>query len=181
MEQDWSNKLLVNTYNTNDDEQNARFYLNRISQNTAENVEFHQLYEAVWNGQIHQVESISNNIVSSNAALAQAHLAVLRGDIYLRKSTLLEENHNSSKRNLSILESQQGFTIYPNPSNTLIHVNWKGMENALFSIYDMNGKLIFSKYIYPNQNRVNIEDLQAGIYYCRIQDMEKVEKLVIIR
>ncbi|MEZ4885498.1 MAG: T9SS type A sorting domain-containing protein [Chitinophagales bacterium] len=177
----WSNKLLVNTYAANDDEQTARFYLNRIPQSTAENVEFHQLYEAVWGGQIHQVESISNNIVSSNAALAQAHLVVLRGDIYSRKSTPLEENHNSSKRNSNILESQQGFTIYPNPGNTLIHVNWKGTGNALFHIYDMNGQLIFSKPITQNENSVDIEDLQAGIYYCRMQDIEEVEKLVIIR
>ncbi|MEZ4885496.1 MAG: T9SS type A sorting domain-containing protein [Chitinophagales bacterium] len=177
----WTDKLLVGTYTAQGNTAMAQQILARIPQNTAENLEFHQLYEAVWNGQVHQVENIATNFVSSNAALAQAHLAVLRGDIYQRKSMPLLEVHNGSKRNLDEFAEQQSFGIYPNPSNTSISVNWEGIDKVLFHIYTLNGEKVISKQLSKNENIVNIQNLSVGIYYCRIENNNIVQKLVIIQ
>jgi len=181
LQQDWSNKLLVNTYAAKDDEQMARFYLNRIPQNTIENLEFHQLYNAVWDGQIHHVDNIANNFASSNAALAQAYLTVLRGDIYQRKSMPLIDGNNSSKRSKDTINEQQKFTLHPNPSSTIVSINWFGNSKTLFQVYDMNGQLVLSKQLERQKDTVDIQSLPTGIYYCRVQDVDTVQKLVIVR
>ncbi len=184
LQQDWSNKLLVNTYNTNDDEQNARFYLNRISQNTTENLEFHQLYEAVWDGQIHQVENIANNLASSNAALAQAYLAAMRGDVYQRKSMPLEETSNKKGlREITIIDN--GFVLYPNPSSTHLKVVWtakfKELDEDTFSIYDLNGRCVLKTTIESGNNVIDTSSIPNGVYYCHLKSTNEVQKLMIIQ
>ncbi len=70
------------------------------------------------------------------------------------------------------------FSIYPNPSNDLITVNWKGVfeENSTITISDFTGKTIYSIAQLPkNQQQIQIDvrSLSNGFYLMTLRDENK--------
>lgn len=58
----------------------------------------------------------------------------------------------------------QAISIFPNPANNMISVQWKGTEdsNFKFSILDVSGKTVKSNI---NNHQINIDDLDPGMYF----------------
>lgn len=73
-------------------------------------------------------------------------------------------------------------SIYPNPSVDIIYVDIHGKLNYKTSLYNLEGKLIYSS---CNSNQIHISFLSSGIYLLEIQDISSkqkiVEKIVISR
>ena len=81
--------------------------------------------------------------------------------------------------------NQSLFSIFPNPVATeeitiLLEVE---LKNALFSIYNSEGKLVKSNTIYSKQFKIDRTDLSAGFYYISIQNKDQllsVKKIILL-
>lgn len=77
--------------------------------------------------------------------------------------------------------------IYPNPATNLINMAFENelQNEAIFELYDFNGKLILSKTIQTKTafNTINLNMVKAGIYYYKLFTTNEIlakNKLVIL-
>jgi len=64
-----------------------------------------------------------------------------------------------------LLESNQSWSLYPNPADTWIHVQPPG--NYDLQLFDLYGKTIRTK---ENALAIPVDDLNPGIYFLQIID-----------
>lgn len=62
------------------------------------------------------------------------------------------------------------YYVYPNPSNGKFFIQQKGTEELSYSVYDLKGKVVFSKSSCENLVEVDGSILQAGIYIIKISN-----------
>lgn len=75
------------------------------------------------------------------------------------------------------ITSQDGTSIYPNPSNGNVRI--EGVEVAEIQVYNMLGQLLST---YHGANEINVLDLSQGVYLLRIKDCQGVvhkQKIVV--
>lgn len=70
------------------------------------------------------------------------------------------------------------FQVVPNPLLTNFSVN--GINSAQISLFDLQGRLVFQKQI-TNQEIIEINLLQSGIYTIQIQEENKIQTKKIIK
>jgi hypothetical protein len=80
---------------------------------------------------------------------------------------------DSAILDLSILSSQmifsQGFTVYPNPSQSAFFIQTKSLANNIpFSLYDMTGKIVIAGTHLGVSTEVVVSQLVSGVYYLRL-------------
>jgi hypothetical protein len=77
------------------------------------------------------------------------------------------------------ITNKNGFTFYPNPSKDLISITFDNKQEILLtSIYDLNGKELFSEsFDGQNQVKINIPKLTSGVYLLKVN--ETIKKLII--
>jgi hypothetical protein len=65
-----------------------------------------------------------------------------------------------------ILNGNLSSKIYPNPTNTNFKVIFSQHENIEFdlNIYNAIGELVFTKNAIKNNQQINIENLETGLY-----------------
>lgn len=74
-----------------------------------------------------------------------------------------------------------GFSMWPNPSNGKIEMDWGSKQSALISVFNLEGKaVIFKKPIVANQT-VDLSSLEKGMYLLEIKSGENIcrKKLVL--
>jgi hypothetical protein len=84
---------------------------------------------------------------------------------------------------ISEANSEQGFSITPNPSNGIIHLlytNQIGSDDYI-NIYNLEGQLVFKEAILQNAVMIDLSALPKGIYYFRLlsKDQTSVRKLIL--
>ncbi len=73
------------------------------------------------------------------------------------------------------------FEVYPNPANSVIKIN--NIENKTISgisILDISGKMVYNK-VNIESNVVNIEQLDAGVYFIRIKTNEATFNIKFVK
>ena len=72
-------------------------------------------------------------------------------------------------------------SIYPNPAHDFIQVKNENHERLNISIMDINGKILLTKSLAADENRIQIQDLSAGIYFIKVMDRNantRVQKFI---
>ncbi|GAA3510857.1 hypothetical protein GCM10022393_25610 [Aquimarina addita] len=89
-------------------------------------------------------------------------------------NTLSITNTNSTNNNI---------LVYPNPSSDIITINSEeGLTPSLYSLYDIQGKMIETHTINSNSTVLNLEKYTSGIYILKItQNNQKIESFKIIK
>ncbi len=94
---------------------------------------------------------------------------------------------SNNENNIDLINSETGFSIYPNPASENIELNYSlsDKENGILEIFSIIGNKIIS-YVLPSdkaQVNISVKTLDNGIYMYRfIVDGESIEegKLIII-
>lgn len=73
----------------------------------------------------------------------------------------------TSVQNESGME-QQEFSVNPNPAFNYISISGVPADGSLVSVYDVNGRLLYSSRIYPD-TQIDISDFLAGTYFVVIE------------
>ena len=79
-----------------------------------------------------------------------------------------------STQTTAIFESNQsaqnGFAVYPNPTNSVLHINYNDLKNTRLIVFDVYGKKIFEK---KNCDTVNLSLNNKGLYLVELTDTVK--------
>lgn len=77
--------------------------------------------------------------------------------------------------------TSQDFTIYPNPTDDLLFVsNLKGIQIDQVVIYDLSGKEVSVYTSVGNEFKMDVSDLQSGMYLLEIQSKTgKIQKRIV--
>ncbi len=74
--------------------------------------------------------------------------------------------------------------IYPNPATDELFINMKNeTKSMIVEIYNTDGKKVFDKKVVSSFTKVDVSELQSGIYFVNIlkDDGTKVNKKVFIK
>ena len=75
---------------------------------------------------------------------------------------------------VSVPDAQQAasFSLFPNPANTELNIQFANAQNGAMNIFDAFGKLVFSENLQnENSKQLNVEGLPSGIYFIRVNDL----------
>ncbi len=64
--------------------------------------------------------------------------------------------------------------LYPNPASNWLSIQLKEAQTTAVSIQNINGRVIKQLYIYDNPNRIDISNLQRGVYFVSIQQLDGI-------
>jgi hypothetical protein len=85
--------------------------------------------------------------------------------------------------NLNDAQTDDPFTIFPNPATNYVSIELKDGKTAGLNITDLAGKTVFTKSLDKNINHLDISDLINGVYIVKlsIHDKTYLSKLIINR
>lgn len=93
-------------------------------------------------------------------------------------------NVNPTALGFDEVDLQSGFKIYPNPASESVKLIFDETENVLVSIYDLSGKIIYSKQYngLSNQIEIDISGFDAGTYFVHLNTVSENsgQKLLVI-
>ena len=71
--------------------------------------------------------------------------------------------------------------VYPNPSDDIINIKIENINNPTVEIYNISGKLVFSKELNSKFEKIDISGLSAGLYFMKVrqENNARVEKLIV--
>ncbi len=130
--------------------------------------------------------------LNSNITVGSFAIPGLKSFILNRKNSLVSQlAANGCVLGITDINSISHFQIFPNPSLNIIYLNIPtrfSISQLRLNIYDMTGKLVKSDIIDNttplDKYAIYIEDIDVGIYLCKIVSDDKVfyqDKLIIIR
>lgn len=85
---------------------------------------------------------------------------------------------NNTTLGIDDYDISQKIKYFPNPTNQSLFINSNEIIIKELSLFDINGRLIATKKVINNQ--INLENLQAGIYFIKT-DNPKVQAFKIIK
>lgn len=106
-------------------------------------------------------------------------LSIQDGERIKQDVQLVPTNYNVQGINM-----EQLITIYPNPSNNQIKIDFGTLTETpkKITLISMKGEIINSEICIENQMIINIQDLAAGVYFVRFDiDGEIVVKKVMVK
>ena len=65
------------------------------------------------------------------------------------------------------------FSIYPNPTSSVLNVRLQGFLESRVGVYDVNGQLVFEKPL-SRESQLDVSNLKQGIYFLKISNKNKV-------
>jgi hypothetical protein len=90
-------------------------------------------------------------------------------------TTLKSASLSPSTENLPVTNN-----LYPNPFTNELYLNNSG-EATSITIYDLSGKLITSQDLSSGTNSIDITSLEKGIYIAKINNVDNVQILKILK
>lgn len=75
-------------------------------------------------------------------------------------------------------------SVYPNPSTTFINLKIEktDLKNLSFQLYDVQGKILFSKQITNSETAIPLNEYSSGDYFLKvINDKEELKTFKIIK
>ncbi len=86
---------------------------------------------------------------------------------------------------IDITNNQIFINIFPNPAGDLLDVTITGnnVKNSTITLFQLDGKFLFSMVAEQRQNEVNLSGLPDGVYLINVKgpDYSKFEKVVVIK
>jgi len=85
--------------------------------------------------------------------------------------TLLYLNISSTcPTGINELSTKEGYIIYPNPSNDIVHINGTTEGNKTVTLYNVLGQAVLTKESNKKQIELNMLKLSEGVYFVNIME-----------
>lgn len=157
----------------------------KANETTWESVEATSVEELyAWIGSVDVTEVFYANAASlapNTTYIARAFVETQNGQVAYSEE---REFYTSNVTGLAeVKENELEFKLYPNPANEQVNVVFSNLdERAVLSVFDLQGRLVAKQDITKGQKetRINVSNLNAGMYYIKLQGVKtnKVEKLI---
>lgn len=91
------------------------------------------------------------------------------GNVFFTKSLLSNVGMNN-------ITKTNEFAVYPNPAENYIQLDFTGntLSNASVTLYDLSGKMVFTKAIHDSSERLNLSEFNSGFYLLQIQNNAQI-------
>lgn len=128
----------------------------------------------LWSGPDGFTSTLQNPTVSNAATLAMAGNYVVtvsvNGCNSAADSTLVIVNTTVGANNLLI---KSNISIYPNPANDKLFVNYDGEKSINYTIYNNLGAIVLQGSLYHGSNLCDVSAFANGIYTIRFTDTDR--------
>ncbi len=128
---------------------------------------YYQVDNGDWKVVSENVDSFSAKTVTINGisgnSLRLKYLAFNNVDEETYTVSNILVTHDTQNKNNTTLKETLDTRIYPNPVESSITI--ENAANSTLNIYNINGRNVFSKAILNAKETIDINNLQAGIYY----------------
>lgn len=122
--------------------------------------------------------SLETGLVTSNTVINSEEGSVINMMTNYNNCLGAIATRPNSTLNLSQVNLQAEITLYPNPTSSTLIINSSIGIDAL-EVIDMQGKTV--KSTYNASNNLNVEDLQAGIYFLKISSGNVIENRKFVK
>jgi len=72
-------------------------------------------------------------------------------------------------------------SVYPNPANDFVNINFENIHNAIVEVKDLTGKILIQNKIHSNHNIISISNLAKGVYIMNIKNESGITSLPLIK
>jgi hypothetical protein len=88
---------------------------------------------------------------------------------------------STSINNLS--KNSNVISIYPNPTSESVSIDYALLSSYEVNIQDITGRVVYSNTAYENNNKINTNYLESGMYSVSIKSKNQLigNKLLVIR
>jgi hypothetical protein len=62
-----------------------------------------------------------------------------------------------------------GFTIYPNPTSDVFYIKYADEKPIQFTLFNSLGQIVYADDNYFSDQKINIKQLQKGMFFYRIE------------
>ena len=97
-----------------------------------------------------------------------------RSDLAIDDVSLVDKALNIEEPN-----TYEVFTVYPNPSEGLFYIKSNTNLNQMAQLLDLNGRLVQQFNLKGKLNTLELNALQKGIYFLKIEGFKQPKKLII--
>ena len=107
-------------------------------------------------------------------------LTTEEGDlVYTNTNFGSEESKLISTEYLNLNQNEiNSISIYPNPSDKFINVNYQNILPESYKIFDLNGSLIYSKVVNSDRDlKIDVSGFSKGLYFISIQSGQNMNNL----
>lgn len=121
------------------------------------------------------VKAAGNNTFASNYSFI--HSSPAQGKNYYRLKMIdMDASFELSRAILITINEQAGIRIYPVPVSNYLVIELSGFRETIpYTIVNARGKEVKRGFIRQNNQRINIPDLAAGVYYFKIEKFSPVK------
>lgn len=142
----------------------------------------------VFDTQIREVYSMSIPSSGRFLPLTDSTFIIYQGDFtggtYLYKMNLDSLRAiTPSDTNVGIHENsshEHQVTVYPNPTNSTLFVNFNQELQAIISLYSLNGSLILQKQVNTTETQLDVSSLPTGVYVLEAQTKNGIETQKVV-
>lgn len=119
-----------------------------------------------WKEAVVNLNNFKNN---NNVVIAFQNVAGGNGN------NLFVDNINIGDRSTGVnelLKKEAIVHIYPNPVESILHLEYDNLKQTHYEIIDVNGKVLMAGKLNPKQSQINVEELREGLYIILFKDTE---------
>lgn len=127
-------------------------------------------------GVIKNKDSVSYYYPCFGEVIKRGHKPYVPGRMIANQTTSINDNINSNEDS----------KVYPNPANDILSLEFKAQHSYVIEIFDINGKMLLSKYVTSVKEnmvkeKLNIKHLANGLYFVKItsDNSTMTHKLII--
>jgi predicted acyl esterase len=138
-----------------------------------------------------RVDISSSNYPRFDCNLNNGQQMYAAGDTLIAHNTIYMNSVNASYITLPVdgiftaiseEDNLQLMNIYPNPADELIYVDFNSKKSTELKLYDVAGKLISTYGINPGSNKMDIRNLNSGIYFLRAElEGAKINRKIVVQ
>jgi hypothetical protein len=140
-------------------------------------------------------DSVSSNVFTWTDIYASTTVTEYRIEVVSPSvcTSTKAQDHNSTRSNRSTiagppvevsvdeLEKDFDFTVFPNPFSTFITLKLNQQNAVIFSLLDVQGRILKSYNLNGDTNIIELPDLNTGVYIIQIESEGKIKTKKLIR
>jgi hypothetical protein len=124
-----------------------------------------------------QIGSVSNYMT-----IAPKYQALLDANTPRNKSAIETDAVTAINNNIDSDDNSNGVLIYPNPASEKLHISLgKNTADTQLSIFDTQGRQVLRTVLHTSEENIDIQGLNAGIYFLRISNSANTLNTTIIK
>ena len=155
---------------------------------TAESQSHFKNYEVQYSNdgiKFQTIATIAGALKGSNQKYSYQHNNPRQGNIFYRLK-MMDKNGKFEYSKIIALKlncNRSSLMVYPNPVTDILNINITNLQNdvTVASLFDTNGKLIYSGEMVSGTNMIDMTKFAKGVYLLKLKNNVETQNIKIIK